>query len=88
MSDPWLCLTNPSLATLGQGTTGLSRLSIPLPSHGTQEDDTLADKVMDVGQNEEGRQEDRGNEEDEERDEGLHYQVYLNSDSHFGIPRS
>ena len=88
MSDPWRSLTNRSLATLGQGTNGLSRQSILRPSHGTQVADTLADKVTDVGQNEEDREEDRGNEEDEERDEGLHYQVYLHSDSHFGIPRS
>ena len=73
MLDPWLCLTNPSLATLGQGTIGLSRPSIPRLTHGTQEEDTLADEMTDVGQNEE----DRGNEKDEEREEGLHYQANL-----------
>ena len=88
MSDPWRSLTNRSLATLGQGTNGLSRQSIPRLSQGTQEADTLEDEMTDIGQNEEDREEDRGNEEDEERDEGLHYQVYLNSISHFGIPRS
>ena len=48
---------NPSLATPGLGTTGLSRQSIPSLSSRSQEADTLADKVTDVGQIEEDKQE-------------------------------